>query len=114
MMSVWEHIHRLYVGDFVISVKQCKIPRLCGRIAADINKNFRERPEDGFDNVFMHPRAGRVYDHNVRTAMMDYELVGQQIFHVPCVKKSVADSVGFRIDACVGHSGLDIFDAYNF
>ena len=37
MMGLWEHVHRLYDRNVVFLLKEGKVARLCGRIAADID-----------------------------------------------------------------------------
>ena len=63
MVGVGEHIYGLYGNDGVFRFYHRYVPCLGGRIATDVYDFFRSGGDNGFYDVFVHSRPGRVgYD----------------------------------------------------
>ena len=111
VMGVREHVHGLDFHDTVFLVEHGNVTRLGGGVAAHIDQALGLGVEDDLDDVLVHACAGRVDNHDLGTAMLSDEAVGEHILHVPGIEQRVLDAVDAGIQLGVLDSLGDILDA---
>ena len=82
MMSVREHIYRLYCFHTIFLVKQGYVTSLSGGIAAHIDNSAWLGIQYHLYHILVHTSARRVYYHHVGDAMLGHKLASEHILHV--------------------------------
>ena len=72
-----------------------------GGVAAHVHNALWGGIENHIHDVGMHSCAGRVCDDDVGTAMLGYEVVGQDVLHVAGEEFCVVDAVDLAVHLCV-------------
>ena len=93
MLSMWEHIHRLNMRNFVLYIKQLEVPCLGSRITTYIYNTFRIGEQYSINYILMHTCAWRVCYYDIGTAMLFYKLLVQDILHITSIESCVVDII---------------------
>ena len=93
MMSVGEHIYRLYAQHLVLHIKQAEVAGLRGGVTAHVNDALGLSEKDGIDNIIMHAGTRGVSDNDIGTTILVDEFLVENILHVASKEKGVIDAI---------------------
>ena len=93
MWGVGEHVDGLNARNAVVLSENFEVASLCGRVAAHVNNAFRGCIHDGFHDIRMHAGSWWVGNDDIRTAVVAYEVIGEDVLDVASIEERVVELV---------------------
>ncbi len=110
MVGMGKHVHGLDLHDMIILAHLRHIPGHRRRVTGDIDYPLRPQFHHFCQDVFVHPRSGRVYDKDIRLQLKG----GKSLSNVSKNKVTIVDSVGLAVSLGINNGALRNFHTDNY